>query len=163
MPTYRPEIIGLKFLDILLLSGYYFVAGLLAATLIDFIAGKFSAEKDDKKSTTQLLIEAILYTFGLLIVFYITRNIIERIPFPFDGVYGFKHSLVKEKSGDIVFVFVLFYFQKYYVEKLQFLHNRLVGQVSDVYHGRIVRDRSVTDSAYEKERKEEKQYKAHLD
>lgn len=157
MTTYRPEIIGLKFLDILLLSGYYFVAGLLAATLIDFIAGKFSAEQDDQKSTLRLLVEAVLYTFGLLIVFYITRNIIERIPFPFDGAYGFKHSLVKEKSGDIVFVFVLFYFQKYYVEKLQFLHNRLVGQVSDVYHGRTIRDS--TQSAYQKERQAETKYK----
>jgi hypothetical protein len=157
MTTYRPEIIGLKFLDILLLSGYYFVAGLLAATLIDFIAGKFSVEQDDQKSTLRLLVEAVLYTFGLLIVFYITRNIIERIPFPFDGAYGFKHSLVKEKSGDIVFVFVLFYFQKYYVEKLQFLHNRLVGQVSDVYHGRTIRDS--TQSAYQKERQAETKYK----
>lgn len=157
MPTYRPEIIGLKFLDILLLSGYYFVAGLLAATLIDFIAGKFSADQDDQKSTLRLLVEAVLYTFGLLIVFYITRNIIERIPFPFDGVYGFKHSLVKEKSGDIVFVFVLFYFQKYYVEKLQFLHNRLVGQVSDIYHGRTIR--GGTQSAYQKEREAETKYK----
>ena len=158
---YRPEIIGLKFLDIFLLSGYYFIASLLAATLIDFIAGKFSEEKDDKKSTILLLIEAIFYTFGLLIVFYIARNIIERIPFPFDGLYGFKHSLVKERSGDIVFVFVLFYFQKYYVEKLQFLHNRLVGQVSDIYHGRIIRDN--TESEYQKEREKEHMYKAHLD
>lgn len=161
MTTYRPEIISLKFLDILLLSGYYFVAGLLAATLIDFIAGKFSAEQDDQKSTLRLLVEAVLYTFGLLIVFYIVRNIIERIPFPFDGAYGFKHSLVKEKSGDIVFVFVLFYFQKYYVEKLQFLHNRLVGQVSDVYHGRNMRDTS--ESAYQKEREAEHKYQPHLD
>ena len=156
--AYRPEIIGLKFLDILLLSGYYFVAGLLAATLIDFIVGKFSAEQDDKKSTLRLFIEAVFYTFGLLIVFYITRNIIERIPFPFDGLYGFKHSLVKERTGDVVFVFVLFYFQKYYVEKLQFLHNRLIGQVSDVYHGKIMRDHT-KQSAYQKEREAETKYK----
>lgn len=158
--SYRPEIIGLKFIDILFLSGYYFVAGLLAATLIDFIAGKFSPEQDDQKSTPRLLAEAVLYTFGLLIVFYITRNIIERIPFPLDGLYGFKHSLVKEKSGDVVFVFVLFYFQKYYIEKLQFLHNRLIGQVSDIYHGKTIRDQ--TQSAYEKEREEEHKYKPHL-
>jgi hypothetical protein len=161
MATYRPEIIGLKFLDIFLLSGYYVIAGLFAASLIDFIAGKFSPGQDDQKSTIRLFIEAVLYTFGLLIVFYVTRNIIERIPFPLDGLYGFKHSLVKERTGDVVFVFVLFYFQKYYVEKLQFLHNRLIGQVSDVYYGKDIRDQ--TQSAYQKEREEEHKYKPHLD
>ena len=157
---YRPEIIGLKLIDILLLSGYYFTAGLITATMIDIIAGRFNSKEDSEKSTLRLFIEAVLYTFGLLIVFYITRNIIERIPFPLDGLYGFKHSLVKEKSGDVIFVFVLFYFQKYYIEKLKFLHDRIVSQVTDIYHGRVIRD--TTESTHQKERESEQKYMKEL-
>lgn len=126
--SYRTEIIALKFLDIFLLSGYYFIAGFFIASAIDFVIGKFSSQDDETKPTWQLFAEAIWYTFVLLVVFYIVRNIIERIPFPFDGLYGFQHSRVKERTGDVIFVFILFYYQEYYVQKLKFLHNRLVNE-----------------------------------
>jgi hypothetical protein len=124
--SYKSEIVALKFFDIFLLSGYYVIAAVFIASFIDYIVGRFSRHEEDKKSTLQLIFETIFYTFGLLIVFYIVRNIIERIPFPFEGMYGFKHALVKEKSGDVVFVFILLYFQHYYTEKLRFLHNRVI-------------------------------------
>ena len=52
-----------------------------------------------------------------LSIFYIVRNLISRIPFPFEGAYGFKHDLVKEREGDVIFVFILFLYQEYYVNK----------------------------------------------
>lgn len=130
MTTYKPEILALKFLDIFLLSTYYFVIGFFIASSIDFIIGKFSSQDDKEKPTWILFLEAIWYTFVLSIIFYIIRNIIERIPFPLDGLYGFQHSRVKERSGDVIFVFILFYFQEYYIKKLHFLHNRLVDEAT---------------------------------
>ena len=124
--SYKPEIITLKFIDIFLLSGYYVIAAIFIGSFVDFIAGHFSRYEEDKKSTLQLIIETILYTFGILAVFYIVRNIIERIPFPFEGMFGFRHELVKEKSGDVVFVFILLYFQHFYTQKLRFLHDRVI-------------------------------------
>jgi len=124
---YRPEIIALKFIDIFLLSGYYFVAALILTAGIDAFIGKFDRKVDEQKSTLRLLGEAILYVFLLLILFYITRNIVERIPFPMEGWFGFQHSRVKERTGDVVFVFVLFYFQKYFTEKMDFLHERILN------------------------------------
>jgi hypothetical protein len=124
---YRPEIIALKFIDIFLLSGYYFVAALVLTAGIDAFIGKFDRKVDEQKSTLRLLGEAILYVFVLLILFYITRNIVERIPFPMEGWFGFQHSRVKERTGDVVFVFVLFYFQKYFTEKMDFLHERILN------------------------------------
>jgi hypothetical protein len=129
---YKTEIIALKFLDIFLLSGYYFIAGFFIASAIDFVIGKFSSQDDEIKPTWQLFAEAIWYTFVLLVVFYIVRNIIERIPFPFDGLYGFQHSRVKERTGDVIFVFILFYYQEFYVQKLKFLHNRLVNEAKQI-------------------------------
>lgn len=130
--SYKPEIIALKFLDIFLLSGYYFIAGFFIASMIDFIIGRFSSTDDEHKPTWRLFLEAIWYTFVLLVVFYIVRNIIERIPFPFDGLYGFQHSRVKERTGDVIFVFILFYYQEYYVNKLKYLHSRLVEQAKQI-------------------------------
>jgi hypothetical protein len=129
---YKTGIIALKFLDIFLLSGYYFIAGFFIASAIDFVIGKFSSQNDETKPTWQLFAEAIWYTFVLLVVFYIVRNIIERIPFPFDGLYGFQHSRVKERTGDVIFVFILFYYQEFYVQKLKFLHNRLVNEAKQI-------------------------------
>jgi hypothetical protein len=122
---YKPAIIGLKLLDMLVLSVYYFVIGFFIASAIDWFFGKFDSENEEKKSTLWLFIEAIFYTFCLVFVYYIVRNVVERIPFPFDGLYGFRHELVKERSGDVVFVFVLFFYQQYYVNKLKYLHTRL--------------------------------------
>jgi hypothetical protein len=128
MPTpYRKEIIALKMVDILLLSVYYFIIGFFIATGTDYIFGKFDSQDDEKKSTLRLFFEAVLYTFILMIIFYIVRNIVERIPFPFEGVYGFRHELVKERGGDVVFVFILFFYQNYYVDKLKYLHQRLLS------------------------------------
>ena len=124
---YRPEIIALKFIDIFLLSGYYFVAALTLSAGIDAFIGKFDRKVDEQKSTLRLLGEAILYVFVLLILFYITRNIVERIPFPMEGWFGFQHSRVKERTVDVVFVFVLFYFQNYFTEKMDFLHERILN------------------------------------
>ena len=74
-------------------------------------------EKEGKKSTWQVLIELILYLW----VIYIVRNIIPLIPFPLEGVYGFKHLKVKEVTGAGMFSVTFFYFQHYYKNKIEHL------------------------------------------
>ena len=123
----RKEIFMLKMLDIFLLTAYYFVAAFYLATGIDSLLGKFEAKDDNSKSTFRLFLEAISYSFILLFIFYVVRNIIGMIPFPFEGVYGFKSALVKERGGDVIFVFILFFYQRYYVNKLRYLYRRIMG------------------------------------
>lgn len=122
-------IFSLKMFDILLLTAYYFIIAFFAATTIDKFLGKYEDRNDENKSTARLFLEAILHTFLLLVVFYIARNIVELIPFPLDGYYGFDHSRVKERGGDVVFVFIIFFYQDYYSKKLQTLYKRLMGTV----------------------------------
>ena len=131
---YRPVILGIKFVDIFLLSTYYLIFGISIASFIDVTLGKFISQDEDKKSTVRIFAEAAVYTFALLIIFYIIRNIVERIPFPLDGLYGFQHSRVKERTGDVAFVFILFYFQSYYIKKLVYLHNRIKGIITGITH-----------------------------
>lgn len=120
-------IFALKMFDILLLTAYYFIIAFFAATTIDKFLGRHEDSNDKNKSTARLFLEAILHTFLLLVVFYIARNIVELIPFPLDGFYGFDHSRVKERGGDVVFVFIIFFYQDYYSKKLQLLYKRLMG------------------------------------
>ena len=123
----RTAILLLKMFDIFLLTAYYFTLAFIAATTIDTFLGKYENKEDEQKSTPRLFSEAIIHTFFLLIVFYFARNLVDLIPFPFDGLYGFQHSRVKERGGDVVFVFIVFFYQDYYTKKLQTLYNRLMG------------------------------------
>ena len=128
--AYSPAIIGLKLLDLFLLTVYYFTTGFYISAVIDWIAGPFDESAEAKKSTVRLFIESVLYTFALIVIFYIVRNLSSRIPFPFEGVYGFKHELVKEREGDVIFVFILFLYQEYYVNKLTYLYDRITKSVN---------------------------------
>jgi hypothetical protein len=129
---YKPGILFLKFFDIFLLTIYYFVLAFYISTGMDYVFGKYDSSDDEQKPTWKLLLECIVYTFSLLIVFYIARNIVERIPFPFEGLWGFRSELVKERGGDVVFIFLLFFYQDYYNKKLNFLAKRLIGDYKAV-------------------------------
>lgn len=128
--AYSLGIISLKLLDLFLLTIYYFTTGFYISAVIDWIAGPFDETTESKKSTLRLFVESVLYTFALIVIFYIVRNLISRIPFPFEGLYGFKHDLVKEREGDVIFVFILFLYQEYYVNKLTYLYDRITKSVN---------------------------------
>lgn len=140
-------IFGLKTLDIFLLCTYYFVIAFIIASFIDWLFGRFDVGDEEKKSTVQLFVESVLYTFVLVFMYYIARNIVERIPFPFQGVFGFQHERVKERSGDVVFVFVLFFYQNYYTDKLNFLQKRLRAGMTYLFGSSPSKDSSTGPSA----------------
>jgi hypothetical protein len=132
-PPNRAAIFGLKIVDIFLLCAYYFSFALVIASFVDWLFGRFDVGDEEKKPTWQLFIESIVYTFVLVFMFYIARNIIELIPFPFEGAFGFQHERVKERSGDVVFVFVLFFYQNYYTDKLTFLQKRMIEWMKQMF------------------------------
>ena len=123
----KKEIIirGIKILDIGFITAIYSFLGIFLAKLCDKVNGRFDKEKEDKKSTWKRVVVLILYLWFLGVVVYIVRNIIPLIPFPLDGVYGFKHILVKEVTVATMFSITFFYFQTYYKSKIEHLFNRL--------------------------------------
>lgn len=129
---YSFGIFTLKMLDILLLTIYYFLIAFYISAGLDYLLGKYDSEGDESKPTWRLLIECILFTFSILVAFYITRNVVERIPFPFEGVYGFKHERVKERGGDVVFIFLIFFNQDFFIKKLKFLYNKIIGDYKKI-------------------------------
>lgn len=67
----------------------------LSAVMITIILDKYVFQedhtKDKKKSTIRLLIEACVYSGILWITIYQVGKLIRKIPFPLDGMYGYKH------------------------------------------------------------------------
>lgn len=125
--NYKKEIAirTIKLIDIGFITSIYLVLGIVLAKLCDIYLGDFDENAENKKPRWICISELILYFWFLGIIIYIIRNIVPLIPFPMNGIYGFKHEKVKELSGDTTFAVAFVYFQNYYQKKLQNILSRL--------------------------------------
>lgn len=115
---------SIKILDIGYLAVIYFVLGIVLAKLYDAILGEFDANEEKKKSLLRSILEVICYLWFIGVLLYIVRNVVPLIPFPLDGVYGFKHLRLKEVTSDTLFVISFVQFQKYYQDKIKYIISR---------------------------------------
>jgi len=122
-----PEFLVAKLLDIGLVTVYYFLIGIALSSLIDNVLGEFNAENYKESSSLWIAVEIIVHLFGLGILSYVMRNLIERIPYPLEGYGGFHHIRLKEIQGGIVLSFVLLFFQKNLNDKIFYLKKRVLG------------------------------------
>jgi hypothetical protein len=78
----------------------------------------------EKKSTSRHLGEttAILAFYG--IVAYLGRNVIQKIPFPLDGLYGFKYSNVKEVASGALLLWILINYSPILTNKIKIIRKR---------------------------------------
>jgi hypothetical protein len=125
--NYKKELIvrSIKILDIGYITAIYFTLGLILAKLCDKKLGKFDEKKASKKSIFQHMFELFLYLWFIGVVIYIIRNLVPLIPFPLEGVYGFKHLKVKELTSATVFSIAFMYFQVYYQNKIKYIFSKI--------------------------------------
>jgi hypothetical protein len=125
--NYKKELIirSIKILDIGYVTAIYFILGLILAKICDKKLGKFDKKKASKKSIFQHMIELILYLWFIGVVIYIIRNLVPLIPFPLEGIYGFKHLKVKELTSATIFSISFMYFQVYYQNKIKYIFSKL--------------------------------------
>ena len=116
---------GIKILDIGFITAIYLTFGLVLAKLCDRILGEFDETKENKKTLWQLLIELFFYLWFIGVIVYLVRNIVQLIPFPFHGVYGYDHFRVKELINAVIFFVTFLQFQEYYQKKITYLFTRL--------------------------------------
>jgi hypothetical protein len=112
--------LGVKLFDIGYVTFLFFIFGLIFAKGFDLLYGKFNKDKYKNEPKWKLLVEIIVHVFAIGVVAYILRNIVELIPFPFEGVAGFRHSMLKELEGGHVMTIVLILFQKNLEEKVKY-------------------------------------------
>jgi len=124
--NYKKELIirSIKILDIGYVTMIYFIIGLILAKICDKKLGKFDEKKASEKSIYQHMFELILYLWFIGVVIYIIRNLVPLIPFPLDGVYGFKHLKVKELTSATIFSISFMYFQVYYQNKIKYIFSK---------------------------------------
>ena len=125
----NPNITFIKIIAIAFVTVIYSFGGLLITTTADrYLINNFYDRTDEeleKKSTARHLGEttAILALFGVLA--YIGRNILQQIPFPLEGVYGFKYMNVKEVASGYLILWILINYSPILTNKIKIIRKRL--------------------------------------
>lgn len=111
---------SIKMFDIGMLTIYYFTLGYIFSWLINKLYFNFDANTAPMKFLLFLEICGQLFIIGVLV--YVLRNLIELMPFPLEGIYGYQHSRVRELySGGVALTFGVFYAQENIKEKLNYI------------------------------------------
>ena len=124
--SFRQELLFriIKIVDIAYIFTVYAIAGFLISIVLDRMFPKYNDLKYNNKSTSKILIEVCLIFASIGIVVYITKNLFELIPFPFDDFYGYKHTLTKEINTAIPLTYTILFFQEGLKNKLSNLSVR---------------------------------------
>jgi len=113
---------SIKIFDVGMLTVLYFFFGYVISLLINKIY--YDIEPNKIYNKWLLFLEICLQIFVIGIVIYLIRNIVQKIPFPLEGIYGYKHTLVKEfNSGGVALAFGVFYAQDKIKDKLAYIYN----------------------------------------
>ncbi len=102
---------------------FAFIFSYFVARYIDRMFNYLYGNNYESKNINILYMEALSQIIVLAITSYILRNIIQLIPFPFEGVYKFKYLKVKEVSAPGTVILFLFIFQYNYQNKLIYIKN----------------------------------------
>ena len=107
-------------IDIGFITVVYFIVGFTTSFVVNKMFNDFLPDNNPSKVLLFLEVCAQLFIIGVLI--YIIRNIIELIPFPLNGIYGYHHYMVKElHSGGSALGFGIFFGQINLKDKLNYI------------------------------------------
>ena len=114
--TFKEEVIirGIKLIDIGFITFLYGISALIVAGLLDRYVFKYitlqPGLEDKDKDKYVLVLETLICLAITGMVAYLLRNLLQLVPFPLEGVYGFSHMKVPEvKSGNIISVILVFF------------------------------------------------------
>ena len=127
MPDIKSEVRFrfIKIMDIGYMVILYFIFGIFLSKITDSIFGGYDHEEMKAKSTLRLIVEVMATIWFNMIVFYVARNVMQLVPSPFDGLYGYDHSRLKEVTNTAVLGLTYLYFQSGLRGKLIELNIRL--------------------------------------
>jgi hypothetical protein len=118
----------IKISDIFFITFLYGIFGMMAALTLDKYVFKYISfqEKENKYKTFLVLFSEILLSLTIIgIVAYFLRNILQMVPFPLDGIYGFSHLRVNEVRSGAIIGTILMYFSKTLRAKIAEMQNKL--------------------------------------
>ena len=116
---------SIKIIDIAYIATIYLTLGASLSILIDRKLGKFDSKEADEKPVSRLYGEILLHFISIGVLMYIVRNVVEWVPFPLNGVYGYDHMRLNELRNAGLFGVIFFLFQNNLREKLVYLSKRI--------------------------------------
>ena len=125
--SYTGTFLAVKLLDIGLVTVYFFLIGITAAKWFDYMNGDLDVSKYEEKHSFIIFLDIIMQLFILGVFAYVLRNIVEMIPFPFEGVAGFHHHRLKELHGGPALEFILLFFQQNLRKKIALFAQKVFG------------------------------------
>ncbi len=127
--TYTAPFLFAKIAGIGYVTTIYFIAGIALAKLFDAIYGKFDKKEHEQggRSLFSLGAEIVFHMFLISVMIYILRNIVERIPYPLEGVGGYQHSRLKELGSAPILSVVTVLFQKNFKDKTNYFVKQVLA------------------------------------
>jgi hypothetical protein len=113
---------AVKISDIVFITVIYFVFGYYIAKSVDTVCEYLFG--NEVKSKPRLLVEVIFQIlFSIFISHYIKNNLINKIPFPLEGLGGFTHYKLKEfiHSGGLAWGIGILFYEKLLKDKIKLL------------------------------------------
>lgn len=101
------KLIGISYVTVL-----HVVLSLAVSKFIDIIIPNIEIDPNIKREPLPRCISLIFLNIILVsLAFYLIRNIVDKIPFPLNNMYGYNHSKLKERNNIILSSFLLSYYQ----------------------------------------------------
>lgn len=100
-----------KCIDISWSTTAYFMMALVTVIALNRILRTRNTPVE-RTSTGRIVMEIIAHSAATAILAYFARNIFQLVPFPLEGVYGFKHLKVSEVNSSATFIVFLITFNK---------------------------------------------------
>ena len=128
--TLKEEVVirTIKIIDIAFITFLYGISALIVAAIVDkYIYKKISLQNiDDKDKSVKILLFELLICLAINgIIAYFLRNILQMVPFPLDGIYGFSHMRVTEVKSGAIITFILLFFSKSLRARMTILQGKL--------------------------------------
>ena len=123
--------IGVKWIAIIYVSVIQVLIGITMSKMINKMIPTIKKKKvNGKDIPDEYFLDSLFYSFInlslLLLANYIMRNIVERIPFPLEGVFGYQHNKLKERYGMIISGFILMFYQDVFRERLTLIFQNVL-------------------------------------
>ena len=125
-----------KLTDIGLMTVYTFVAAVSLSWVVGRWYGPFDPKDHEQRSTLSLAFEIVTHLFLIGILAYLFRNVVERIPYPLEGVGGFQHHRLKEVQNGGFFIIVFLFYDEHLNHLLKYFATRVFpGHASNPHAG----------------------------
>lgn len=117
---------SIKILDFAFIIPIYTLGAVFGAILLDKYVYKYikivNKSNIQDETDIQLFTNIIILLLTNTIMAYFLRNLLQKIPFPLENYYGFKHMKVKEVSSGSIIMMILLIFSneiRVYIQELQ--------------------------------------------